>query len=450
MTHSPNAQWSLDFLDGSPSLPEPDRREIKQANTKEARQGTFTDNMKLPIHRWVRYSAGFSADWVQEIIRQNFPDRRPVILDPFAGSGTTLIAAAQVSAHAIGFESHPFVYRMAAAKLQWHRVAAVDFLAAVADLIARAQALQPQVVTGTAAPLLLKCYTPESLASLFALKAAYELLAHKNTPLADLLWLTITAALRACSYVGTAQWQYVLPNKRKATTKAPYAAVLAKAHEIAGDMLAAQSQHHSAAAKIYLQDVRDQSTVEPGSVDLVITSPPYPNNYDYADATRLELTFWGEIERWSDLQDKVRQYIIRSCSQHSAAEKLVLEELLQLPSLKVISAELRVVCEKLGAVRLEKAGKKTYHTMVAAYFADLAATFIQLRRLCRSGANMYFVVGDSAPYGIYVPVDQWLGQLALAAGFKSYRFDKLRDRNTKWKNRKHRVPLHEGCLWIEG
>jgi hypothetical protein len=47
-------------------------------------------------------------------------------------------------------------------------------------------------------------------------------------------------------------------------------------------------------------------------------------------------------------------------------------------------------------------------------------------------------------------VDKWLGELALAAGFKTYKFEKIRDRNTKWKNRKHRVPLHEGILWVEG
>lgn len=29
--------------------------------------------------------------------------------------------------------------------------------------------------------------------------------------------------------------------------------------------------------------------------DLIITSPPYANNYDYADATRLEMCFEWEI-----------------------------------------------------------------------------------------------------------------------------------------------------------
>ena len=44
-----------------------------------------------------------------------------------------------------------------------------------------------------------------------------------------------------------------------------------------------------------------------------------------------------------------------------------------------------------------------------------------------------------------------MGELAcLASGFKSFTFRKTRDRNIKWKNRKHTVPLHEGHLLVEG
>lgn len=88
--------------------------------------------------------------------------------------------------------------------------------------------------------------------------------------------------------------------------------------------------------------------------------------------------------------------------------------------------------------------------MVAAYFADIASVFYALRSACRAGSRMCFVIGDSAPYGIYVPVDNFMGRLAVASGFSKYSFEKIRDRNVKWKNRKHRVPLKEGRLWIEG
>ena len=68
--------------------------------------------------------------------------------------------------------------------------------------------------------------------------------------------------------------------------------------------------------------------------------------------------------------------------------------------------------------------------------------------MTNDNCKMCFVIGDSAPYGIYIPVDKWLGELAISAGFREYHFEKLRDRNIKWKNRKHRVPLKEGRLWI--
>ncbi len=88
--------------------------------------------------------------------------------------------------------------------------------------------------------------------------------------------------------------------------------------------------------------------------------------------------------------------------------------------------------------------------MIIAYFNDLAKVMLELRRVTKEEGKICMVIGDSAPYGVYVPVDRWLGQLAIAAGFDSFCFEKLRDRNTKWKNRKHDVPLQEGRLWING
>ena len=48
-------------------------------------------------------------------------------------------------------------------------------------------------------------------------------------------------------------------------------------------------------AKVFLDDARELGTVPDDSAGLVITSPPYANNYDYGDATMLEMTFFGEV-----------------------------------------------------------------------------------------------------------------------------------------------------------
>lgn len=417
--------------------------------SKKARSGTFTDNMKLPIHRWFRYSAGFSAEWAEEVILGSQYGRAITVLDPFAGSGTTLIAAEKVGAAAIGFESHPFVSRIAKAKLMWRHVDISALREATRDLIFTAK-IKPSAGQWEVAPLLKKCYTEDVLNKLFALRDAFSKISPSEAAVKELLWLAITAVLRPCSHVGTAQWQYVLPNKRKANTLDPYVALEAKVSEFIADVQYARQLGFNAEAQVIAHDARNESSIPYASIDLVVTSPPYPNNYDYADATRLEMTFWGEIESWGDLQSVVRKHIIRSCSQHSAAERLLLDDLLSQDSVAPIVEQLAPVCRELEEVRLTKGGRKTYHTMVAAYFSDLSNVFKALRPLCKSGSRLCFVIGDSAPYGVYVPAEEWLGRLAISAGFKSFSFEKLRDRNVKWKNRKHQVPLQEGRLWIEG
>jgi hypothetical protein len=120
------------------------------------------------------------------------------------------------------------------------------------------------------------------------------------------------------------------------------------------------------------------------------------------------------------------------------------------PELEPIRPDLKKVCDELAQKRESHGGRKTYHLMIACYFRDLAQCWQALRRATSDHAAVCFVIGDSAPYGVYVPVVPWLGQLALAAGFHSFSFEKIRDRNVKWKNRKHRVPLLEGRLWVEG
>ena len=141
--------------------------------------------------------------------------------------------------------------------------------------------------------------------------------------------------------------------------------------------------------------------------------------------------------------------LVVSCTQHATKIRQLIESQIESPEIAPIIKELKPIYNKLSEVRLTKGGKKNYQLMVLAYFHDLAQVFKELRRTSKQNAEMCFVIGDSAPYGVYVPVDRWLGELALANGFNSFTFEKLRDRNTKWKNRKHRVPLKEGRLWIK-
>ena len=418
---------------------------VNNGNLKDT-TSTFSNNLGLAVHRWFRYSAGFSAPWVREVIEREKVKGRSRVFDPFAGSGTVALESERCQVASIGVEAHPFVARISQAKLNW-RESPKAFTTFALSILEEAK--EEKVERETYPALIGKCFPPETLARLEAVRSVWQRKAD-GSPISELTWLAVCAILRECSPVGTAQWQYVLPRKTKARTTDPFLAFEAKVHLFASDMGQRQRLPSGPKAKLFADDARQCGSVPAEWADLVITSPPYANNYDYADATRLEMTFFGEIEGWGCLQEAVRKHLVRSCTQHVSSLTKQLDSLIRSAVLEPISGELRATCERLAEERETHGGKKNYHTMVAAYFKDMAEVWLELRRVTSKGALVCFVIGDSAPYGVYVPVDRWLGELAVAAGFESFEFEKIRDRNIKWKNRKHRVPLHEGRLWVKG
>lgn len=407
---------------------------------------TFTDNMKIPIHRWFRYSAGFSARWVEEVVNTKKQDENLILFDPFVGSGTTLLASQQCGINSIGLDAHPFVHRIARAKVGWN-VNATDFKDFALSVLSQARITKP--LQSTYPKLIYACYPSEILTDLDRLKNAWLMNAHEST-VSELCWLAITAILRQSSPVGTSQMELIQPKKQKGKFKNPFEAFSQQIDLMYSDIKHVQLYYDWIPTTLYQSDAREASEIDSSTANIVITSPPYANNFDYADATRLEMSFWGEIEGWGDLQHAVRQYLVRSCSQHMSFSQPSLERFLSDPLLLPIIDELEPICKNLEHERLLHGGKKNYHLMIVAYFSDLARVWHQLRRICQPNSTICFVIGDSAPYGVYVPVHEFLGKLALASGFISYTFEKTRDRNVKWKNRKHQVPLCEGHLWVKG
>lgn len=75
------------------------------AAEKSGTSSTFQGNLSLPVHRWFRYSAGFSARWVRNLIEREKAEGRHRILDPFVGSGTVVLEAERAHADTIGIEA---------------------------------------------------------------------------------------------------------------------------------------------------------------------------------------------------------------------------------------------------------------------------------------------------------------------------------------------------------
>ena len=89
-----------------------DEPTAKMSEVQTARAGTFIDNMALPVHRWFRYSAGFAAQWVEQVLDGWGVTPAQVVLDPFAGSATVPVSCDTRGIRSIGVEAHPVVARI--------------------------------------------------------------------------------------------------------------------------------------------------------------------------------------------------------------------------------------------------------------------------------------------------------------------------------------------------
>lgn len=167
---------------------------VETSKNNNYQTSTFAKNLSLPIHRWFRYSAGFSANWVKELIQIEKVKGRQKIIDPFVGLGTTLLAAESCNIEAIGIEAHPFVARIARTKLYW-RENPQEFKDYALNILANAKTIyqtEKNLNLDCYSPLIHKCFPPTILSKLDSLLKAW-----KNTTdgghLYQLSWLALTA-----------------------------------------------------------------------------------------------------------------------------------------------------------------------------------------------------------------------------------------------------------------
>lgn len=104
------------------------------AATNGFRDSSFTKNKNLPLHRWVPWIAGFSADFVEDALKTYLPERNGDcwVLDPFAGVGTTLVESYLSGLNVVGFEINPYAALATKIKLNAMRISVHDLTARIA------------------------------------------------------------------------------------------------------------------------------------------------------------------------------------------------------------------------------------------------------------------------------------------------------------------------------
>ena len=423
------------------------------ANTK-SEYGSFRDSLRAPIHRWFTYPAGYSHKFVEAKINEYGLTCGSTVADPFLGTGTTSVAAKMMGVNSVGIEAHSFVHWVAKTKMFFYHD--LDELSqSVNEVILQARdSVDMADWSDIWPPLVYKCFTEDNLGQLATLRRA--ILDFDGKPhIRDFLRLALTSTLRIVTTAG-AGWPYIAPSKyhSRKTDKSAIVEFRTRCHLMMADIQQTQtlgipySLHD-----VLLGDARKFASYAEGeTIDLIVTSPPYLNNYDYADRTRLETYFWGIYESWADITREVRDHLIMAAT--TQVRMSAMNEVRECPRIREadpdIHGELSDIIGRLEEMRAVKSGKKTYDYVVAGYFEDMLQVLQGGFSVLKSGGHFVLVLGDSAPYGVHIPTEEIVGRLAVAVGFSSYEMEQLRTRGGKWghNTQRHKVPLKESVLTI--
>lgn len=430
----------------------------KKKKEQDSEWGTFKDSLRAPVHRWFTYPAGFSYKAVQYSLKKEGIKPGQTIYDPFMGSGTTNLVAKTKGINSYGVEAHPMVIRITRAKMNWdidgkELYAFLDSLQSEVDKVRNSLPGDIRSELDKLFPeLLMKCFLDETLYELYHIRNfVYNSSVSSN--LKNFLEVGLIATLRDVSIAATG-WPYIAPNKVKITSmsKKGFETYRDKVLMMFSDIqdIKSQTNGHISDHHIIHGDSRNTEGQVPNeSIDHVFTSPPYLNNFDYADRTRLEMYFTGEAKNWGEITQKVRTKLITcATTQVSRTDpKYVIDEDFR-STCPEICGFLDEAVEKLGELRKVKGGKKSYDLMVVGYFNDLFKILSDNYRVMKDGASAVYVLGDSAPYGVHIPTDVLIGRIAERIGFSKHELTVLRTRGGKWKDnpQRHGVMLQESFV----
>ncbi|MFE1296343.1 hypothetical protein [Streptomyces sp. NPDC058731] len=186
-----------------------------------------------------------------------------------------------------------------------------------------------------------------------------------------------------------------------------------------------------------------------GTAHGCVTSPPYLNNFDYADATRLELYFWGDVTSWSQMCAEVRSDMLTATTQQSSVGAASDARTL-LQTYGTVGAEISEIADRLQKERGNRSRGKEYDRVVPDYFVAIARIMENLATVLASGAPAVLLVGDSAPYGVYVDTPGLIAKLAKFQGFTLEEDVILRHRGQRWASNatRHNVQLAERLVLL--
>lgn len=413
----------------------------KRASLSDSNKVTVEDR---PAHEWFRFVLSFPPHLVREYLERFDVSAESVVLDPFCGTGTTVVECKKQGVASIGIEAHPLSHFAGTVKTNWSVSAGKlrKTARAIADKVIGALENQgivdepQQWMLCEAPPLGVLRSLPEESLKLLLANSISPLPLHKTLVLLDAIDRQATpgtlAPMRlalARALVSTISNLHFGPEVGVTAPKddAPVVSSWLRCVESMADDLERLHPLDATPCTIHHGDARSLARIlKPNSIDAVITSPPYPNEKDYTRTTRLEAVILGFIRTKQELQDLKRGKLLRSNTRN--VYKGDADDLLASGN-----AEVQRLMKAIEARRIElgktSGFERLYAKVTGLYFGGMAKHFAELRQCLRPGARLAYVVGDQASFlRVMIRTGQILGQLAEELGYEVESIDLFRTR----------------------
>lgn len=395
-------------------------------------------------HDWYRFVLSYPPHLVHHYLDKFGVGGRDTVLDPFCGTGTTLVECKKRGITSVGIEPNPVPNFASRVKTTWNvdpeklmeqaeRAAGAASARLAEDGIDDLTGLPLFKTEGHKEPALLTISSEEM--SLLLKDSISPVPLHKTLVLLGAIREHVSNELAehallalAKTIVFSASNLHFGPEVGVGPAKADAPVItqwLIEVGAIAKDIriLAPKA---SVQAMVFQADARDLSQVlAPKSVDAVITSPPYPNEKDYTRTTRLETVLLGFIRTKSELRE-LKQGLVRSNTRNVYKAD---EDHLHVAG----NEEIEEIAEAIEARRIElgktSGWERLYPRVTRLYFGGMSRHLAGLRDVLKPGAQLAYVVGDQASYlRVMIRTGNLLADIAKSLGYEVTGIDLFRTR----------------------
>lgn len=378
--------------------------------------GARKDTITHATHTAHKYPAKFIPQIPSWAIKNLMPRGRGTVLDPFCGSGTTLVEAGRNGHKAIGADISPLAALMTRAKCA---VLPVDVTKrwggvlpeVLADARKAAKKLTVELADSKGLDIHGLHYTwsnwfdPDRAAGLLELRRAIERRVLEPA-MRDVALTALSSILKSCSYLNEDQIKVRYQAEKKLAD--PFVAFDKASVDFFEKQSVISEEYKRVGAEFeVILTTASRIPLEDGVVNLVATSPPYINAVDYTMAHKYNMFVLGLLET-NDFKTHCRDYI-------GVTERAVrAEDMANMPQAFV--PHVKPWIDQLLQIDTPTARNRAY--VVTQYFNGMYESLVEARRLLQQGGSYYMVVGETNRIcGQYIPTADLIEACAIQAGF---------------------------------